>query len=77
MLDLIRRTLDDEEKTDAATKLAVGLIGDLADTFPNGQIKEFLLTDWVAAALKNKMRVSAETKKTMRWAREVRYITLL
>lgn len=71
MMDLIRRTLEDDEKTETALKLSIGLIGDLADTFPNGQIKEFLLTDWVAIALKNKSRVSAETKRTMRWAREV------
>jgi len=71
MLDLIRRSLEDEDKTENAIKLGVGLIGDLADTFPNGQIKEFLLTDWIAAALKAKSRVSPETKKTMRWAREM------
>ena len=75
-MDLIRRALEDEDKTDAALKLAVGLIGDLADTFSNGEIKEFLLADWVAIALKNKSRVSSESKKTMRWAREVRITQL-
>jgi importin subunit beta-1 len=72
MMDLIRRTLEDEDKTEAALKLAIGLVGDLADTFPTGEIKEFLLADWVALALKNKSRVSSESRKTMRWAREVR-----
>lgn len=71
MMDLIRRTLEDEDKTEAALKLAIGLVGDLADTFPNGDVKEFLLADWVAFSLKNKSRVSSETRKTMRWAREV------
>lgn len=70
-MDLIRRALEDEDKTEAALKLAVGLIGDLADTFPGGEIKEFLLADWVAIALKNKSRVSSESRKTMRWARDV------
>lgn len=71
MMDLIRRALEDEDKTEAALKLAVGTIGDLADTFPGGEIKEFLLADWVAVALKNKSRLSSDSKKTMRWAREV------
>ncbi|KAF8513401.1 armadillo-type protein [Gautieria morchelliformis] len=71
MMDLIRRALEDEDKTEAAVKLAVGLIGDLADMFPNGEIKEFLLADWVAIALKNKSRLSSDSKKTMRWAREM------
>lgn len=77
MLDLVRRTFDDDERTDAAMKLGFGLIGDLADTFPNGQIKEYLLADWIALSLKNKSRLSPETKKTMRWAREVSQVNKL
>lgn len=75
-MDLIRRALEDEDRTEAALKLAVGLIGDLADTFPSGEIKEFLLADWVAIALKNKSRVSSESRKTMRWAREASIVPL-
>lgn len=71
MLDLVRQIFDDEEKTDTAMKLGFGLIGDLADTFQSGQIKEHLLADWIAISFKNKSRLSLETKKTMRWAREV------
>lgn len=71
MMDLIRRTLEDEEKTEASIKLSIGLIGDLADTYPTGQIKEYLLSDWVAVALKTKSRLNPETRKTVRWAREV------
>ena len=56
MLELIQRTLADEERPDAVAKLAIGLLGDLADAFPNGQIKEFLLADWVTGALRTKAR---------------------
>jgi importin subunit beta-1 len=48
-----------------------GLIGDLADTFPNGQLKPLLLQEWVGNELRSKARMAPETKKTMRWAREV------
>lgn len=71
MLDLCQRCLADSERTDATVKLAVGLIGDLADTFPNGEIKQLLLAEWVASELRTRSRVTPELKKMIRWAREV------
>jgi importin subunit beta-1 len=71
ILELIHRCLADEERTDAVMKLSYGLLGDLADCFPDGQLKQVLLTEWVAVELKSKLRMPIETKKTMRWAREV------
>ncbi|KAF9468235.1 armadillo-type protein [Collybia nuda] len=71
ILDLIRRCLADEERTDSLMRLSYGLLGDLADSFPNGQIKQLLLSDWVAIELRSKHRMPPETKKTMRWAREM------
>lgn len=52
-------------------KLSLGLIGDLADTFPDGQIKQVLLAEWIMGELRSKGRYSAEIKRTLRWAREV------
>lgn len=72
MLELVQRCLADSERTESSIKLAIGLLGDLADAFPNGQIKPYLLADWIANELRLKSRVSPETKKTVRWAREVR-----
>lgn len=71
MLDLIQRTLADEERPDAVARLAIGLLGDIADAFPNGQVKDYLLADWVIGALKVKGR-GRELKTTVRWAKEVR-----
>ncbi|KAH9893956.1 ARM repeat-containing protein [Cubamyces lactineus] len=71
MLELVQRCLADSERTESTIKLAVGLVGDLADAFPNGQIKQFLLAEWIANELRMKSRVSPETKKTVRWAREM------
>lgn len=71
MLDLIKRTMEDEEHTTAGVTSAFGLLGDLADAFSNGQIKEQLLVDWVAVAFKNKSRVPSEARNSLRYAREM------
>ncbi|KXN87571.1 Importin subunit beta-1 [Leucoagaricus sp. SymC.cos] len=74
ILDLIQRCLKDEDRTDATMRLSYGLLGDLADTFPQGQIKQYLLSPWIANELRAKFKMPGETKKTMRWAREVRLV---
>lgn len=52
----------------------MGLIGDLAEAFPNGQLRDQLLSEWVVTSLKSKVRGSSpEAKKTVKWAREVYY----
>lgn len=71
ILDLVRRCLADDERSDALMRLSYGLIGDLADSFPAGQLKQLLLHNWVASELRSRHRMPDETKKTMRWAREV------
>jgi len=71
MLDLIRRTLDDEEHTVPGVTSSFGLMGDLADAFSDGQIKDQLLVDWVAAAFKNKSRIPSESRNSLRYAREM------
>lgn len=69
MLKLVRQAYEGEG-ADLTLKTAAGLIGDLAETFPNGQLRELLLSDWVVVMLKTKTR-NADLKKTLRWAREV------
>jgi len=75
ILDLIQRCLADDERSESTVRLCFGLIGDLADCFHSGQLKQLLLSEWVAAELRNKRGMSPETKKTMRWAREVRVLS--
>jgi importin subunit beta-1 len=71
ILELVNRCIMDEERTDALMRLSYGLIGDLADCFPDGQIKPLLLSHWIAAEFRTRHRMPDETKKTLRWAREV------
>ncbi|KAF9528868.1 armadillo-type protein [Crepidotus variabilis] len=71
ILELVQRCLQDDERTDSLMRLSYGLIGDLADCFPDGSIRHLLLANWIAAELRAKHRMPDETKKTMRWAREM------
>ncbi|KAG1810303.1 karyopherin Kap95 [Suillus fuscotomentosus] len=71
ILELVHQCLADEERSDSIVKLSFGLIGDLADCFPNGQIKEHLLEEWIAHEFRSKRGMQQETKKTLRWAREM------
>lgn len=71
ILELVQRCLSDSERTDSSVRLALGLVGDLADAFPDGQIKQMLLQEWLASELRSKSRMPVETKKTLRWTREV------
>lgn len=75
ILELVHQCLADEERSDSVVKLSFGLIGDLADCFPNGQIKEHLLEEWIAHEFRSKRGMQQETKKTLRWAREVSDLT--
>ena len=71
MLELVQRCLADEDLQETVVRMSLGLVGDLADAFPNGQIKQYLLVEWLSTALRQKARLTLETKKTIRWAKEV------
>jgi importin subunit beta-1 len=72
MLELVQKCLADEERPDGIASKAFGIIGDLADCFSDGEIKELLLSEWIASELRSKARMSADVKKNLRWARDVR-----
>ncbi|KAF9025097.1 ARM repeat-containing protein [Hymenopellis radicata] len=57
ILELIFHSLSDEERSESVIKF--------------GQLKAALLQPWVASELRARSRMNPETKKTMRWAREM------
>ncbi|KAG1829680.1 karyopherin Kap95 [Suillus variegatus] len=71
ILELVHQCIADEERSDSIVKLSFGLIGDLADCFPNGQIKEHLLEEWITHEFRSKRGMQQETKKMLWWAREM------
>ncbi|KAI5475715.1 hypothetical protein MNV49_001008 [Pseudohyphozyma bogoriensis] len=66
-------TLTDQDRTEAILRSAIGLLGDLAETFPNGQLKEPLSSAWVSDVLKaGRTKLGGpETKKVAKWAKEM------
>jgi hypothetical protein len=72
ILELVQKVLADENSGEPLDKLAFGVIGDLADAYPNGEIKPLLLAEWIASSLVLRKGYDKETKTTVKWAREVR-----
>jgi len=67
----VQKVLADDNSGEPLDKLAYGVIGDLADAFPNGELKPLLLAEWIAASLVLRKGYDKETKTTVKWAREV------
>jgi len=63
----------DQDQTEELLKGSLGIIGDLAEIFSNGQIKAALDQQWIAEALKTgRTRLGGpETKKLAKWAKEM------
>lgn len=76
ILELVQKVLTDDNSGEPLDKLAFGVIGDLADAFPNGELKPLLLAEWIAASLVLRKGYDKETKTTVKWAREVRRSTV-
>ena len=72
VLELVQKVLADDNSGEPLDKLAFGVIGDLADAFPNGELKPLLLAEWIASSLVSRKGYDKETKTTIKWAREVR-----
>ncbi|KAI0033513.1 karyopherin Kap95 [Vararia minispora EC-137] len=71
MLELVKQVLADENTVESLDKVAYGVLGDLADAFPHGEIKQLLLLEWVARYLNRKNRYAKDTKAVIRWTRDV------
>ncbi|KAH9990849.1 karyopherin Kap95 [Russula vinacea] len=71
ILELVQKVLADDNSGEPLDKLAFGVIGDLADAFPNGEIKPVLLAEWIATSLVSRKGYDKETKTTIKWAREM------
>ena len=74
VFELVQKVLADDNSGEPLDKLAYGVIGDLADAFPNGEIKPLLLAEWIASSLVLRKGYDKETKTTVKWAREVTFI---
>jgi importin subunit beta-1 len=63
----------DQNRSDALMRSSMGVIGDLADAFPNGEFQTYYRADWLTAMIKDTRQnreFQARTIDTARWARE-------
>jgi hypothetical protein len=74
IFSFLHLALTDQDRTETILRSSIGLLGDLAEAFPRGQLKEALGSPWVAEVLKTARTKAGgtETKRLAKWAKEVR-----
>ncbi|KAF3926976.1 Transportin-2 [Dactylellina cionopaga] len=63
----------DPNRTEALLRSAMGVLGDLADAFPNGEFAQLFRSEWVMPMIKDiraNREFSSRTQDTARWAKE-------
>ncbi|RVD87404.1 uncharacterized protein DFL_001640 [Arthrobotrys flagrans] len=63
----------DQNRTEALLRSAMGTLGDLADAFPNGEYANFFRSEWLMPMIKDiraNREFSSRTHDTTRWAKE-------
>ncbi|KAF9209269.1 karyopherin beta [Haplosporangium sp. Z 27] len=74
VFDFLSAVYNDPERTDTLLRNMIGLIGDLAESFPGGEIKVPLQAEWIGQCLKegrSSRQNSVTTKEVARWAKEM------
>jgi len=64
----------DINKTEGLMRAAMGVLGDLADAFPSGEIAQYFRADWITSMIRevrSNREYSSRTVETARWAREL------
>ncbi|KAK4164180.1 armadillo-type protein [Cladorrhinum sp. PSN259] len=73
IFELLNVIANDQNRSEALMRAAMGVIGDLADAFPHGQLADGFRQDWLMALIKetrSNREFSSRTIETARWARE-------
>ncbi|KAH0420361.1 hypothetical protein CcaCcLH18_14047 [Colletotrichum camelliae] len=73
IFQLLNQIASDMNRSEALMRAAMGVIGDLAEAYPNGELVEIFRQDWLTALIKEtktNREFQARTIETARWARE-------
>lgn len=73
IFDLLRNIQADANRTEGLLRSSCGVIGDVAEAFPNGQFREYFRHDFLTAMAREaraNQDFSGRTRDTARWARE-------
>lgn len=73
IFQLLNIIAQDMNRTESLMRSAMGVIGDLADTYPNGELADAFRQDWLSVLIKetrSNREFQPRTIDTARWARE-------
>ncbi|KAI9766932.1 MAG: karyopherin beta [Geoglossum simile] len=73
IFQLLSIVSQDQNRSEALLRSAMGVIGDLADSFPNGEYAQFFRVDWITSMIRetrSNRDFQPRTINTARWARE-------
>ncbi|KAI1778989.1 ARM repeat-containing protein [Hypoxylon cercidicola] len=73
VFQLLNIISQDMNRSESLMRSCMGVIGDLADAYPNGELAEVFRQDWVTAMIKETKTnrdFQSRTLETARWARE-------
>ncbi|KAI9665277.1 MAG: karyopherin beta [Trizodia sp. TS-e1964] len=73
IFQLLNIVWQDQNRSEGLLRSAMGVIGDLADAFPNGEYSQFYRADWITHMIKetrSNHEFQQRTIDTARWARE-------
>lgn len=70
---LLHLVFQDQNRSEPLLRSSMGVIGDLAEAFPNGELSTLYRNDWLVAMVKetrSNREFASRTTETARWARE-------
>ncbi|WYZ39380.1 hypothetical protein EsH8_III_001294 [Colletotrichum jinshuiense] len=73
IFQLLNMIASDMNRSEALMRASMGVIGDLADAYPNGELVDVFRQEWLAALIKEtktNREFQPRTIETARWARE-------
>ncbi|PIA18762.1 ARM repeat-containing protein [Coemansia reversa NRRL 1564] len=73
MMGFMSYVYNDPTRSEDVTKAMIGLLGDLADSFPGGEIRDYLRVDWIQALIKEGRAAprGSSVRVISRWARDM------
>ncbi|OBT42352.1 hypothetical protein VE00_06477 [Pseudogymnoascus sp. WSF 3629] len=73
IFQLLNGVFIDQNRSEGLMRSAMGVIGDLAESFPNGEFSQFYRADWLTSMIRetrSNREFQSRTIDTARWARE-------
>jgi importin subunit beta-1 len=73
IFQLLNGVYVDQNRSEGLMRSSMGVIGDLSDTFPNGEFSQYYRADWLISMIRetrSNREFQDRTVNTARWARE-------